>query len=222
MPNKPSRPHQGKSAEQRITERRKILIATAYQLIKTQLWREVSINQLCQRAGLNKRYFYESFAQLDDVVDAVYDDLQQNLIAHVVEAIQVGYQAQLSKQAFAERVLGSVVEFLTQDAEHLRILFSDFSESPVLIKSRHRVMQQCIHALTEYAFLHYQTEKKDEPLVQLTASLLIGGTIQILRDWLNGQPEVSKTTLIAELALLWRMNGDAVHQLALSRQASSS
>lgn len=220
MLSKPSRPHQGKSAEQRIAERRKILIDTAFQFIKSKQWRDVSINRLCQQAGLNKRYFYESFAQLDHVVDAVYDTLQQDLITHVVAAIQAAYHAQVSKQTFAEQVLGSVVDFLTQDAEYLRILFTDFSDSPALIKSRQRVMQQCIHALSEYAFLHYQTQKTHEPLVQLTASLLIGGTIQILQDWLNGQLELSKKALIAELALLWRLNGDAVHHVAMHRQSN--
>ena len=38
-------------------------------------WRSATVEQLCSAAGLNKRYFYEGFADLDELASAVVDDI---------------------------------------------------------------------------------------------------------------------------------------------------
>ena len=61
----PTRPFQGQSAESRVQARRQQLLSQAYEIIASEGWRKLSIHKLCAQAGLNKRYFYESFDSLD-------------------------------------------------------------------------------------------------------------------------------------------------------------
>ena len=42
---------------------------------------------MCARAGLNERYYYESFASSEDVLLAVFDEVMAELTAAIVVAI---------------------------------------------------------------------------------------------------------------------------------------
>jgi AcrR family transcriptional regulator len=50
----------------------------------------VGIVDVCAEAGLTKRYFYENFASIDTLADAVFEHVTGNLVAAVAPAIEVG------------------------------------------------------------------------------------------------------------------------------------
>lgn len=83
------RPHRGVSAAERKSIRRATLIESGLELFGTQGIAAVSIDQICVHARLNKRYFYESFSSLDDLVDAVVKrilaDIAEGLVPRVAE-----------------------------------------------------------------------------------------------------------------------------------------
>ncbi|PRC57308.1 transcriptional regulator, partial [Mycobacterium sp. ITM-2017-0098] len=64
------RTYGGQSAQARRTERRGRLIDAAPDVMAANDWRSVTVDKLCGAAGLNKRYFYESFTDLDAVAAA--------------------------------------------------------------------------------------------------------------------------------------------------------
>lgn len=71
----------------RKTERRRQLIAAAIQVYGEQGYRHSSVKQVCERAGLTQRYFYESFGHSDELLIACYQqvtgELQRDIIAAV-------------------------------------------------------------------------------------------------------------------------------------------
>lgn len=77
----------GKSAEQRQGERRNQLIETLIDLVGEHGYASISLNQVCTEAGLIKRYFYESFDSLDQLlVEAfrrVLEELRQDLVRQI-------------------------------------------------------------------------------------------------------------------------------------------
>ena len=65
----------------RRAERRALLVDAAYRLFGDEGESAVSVRSVCRECGLNTRYFYESFADVDDLLGAVYDRVSAELVA---------------------------------------------------------------------------------------------------------------------------------------------
>ncbi len=71
----------------RRAERRAQLIDAAFGLFGDGGEAAVAVRSVCRECGLNTRYFYESFADTDDLLGAVYDRVSAELGAQVEAAI---------------------------------------------------------------------------------------------------------------------------------------
>lgn len=82
--NDQGRPYAGASREQRESARREQLVTAGISLFGTQGYRSATVGAVCTEAGLNKRYFYESFATLEDLLCEVYERVVSELRASVL------------------------------------------------------------------------------------------------------------------------------------------
>src|SRR3984957_3092702 len=85
-----SRPYRGVSATDRRHQRRQRLIDAGLQLFGTRGIAAVGIVDVWAEAGLTKRYFYENFASIDALAEAVFEHVTGNLVATVAPAIEIG------------------------------------------------------------------------------------------------------------------------------------
>lgn len=223
----PRQPHSGISAQQRIATRRQQLLDVAYQMMRSGQWKDLSITALCEQASLNKRYFYESFENLDQLAIAIFAHLSQNLQQIAFDAIEQAKMQQLHPNDFALSVLSKVIDFLADEPERITILFTDQLTGTALIAARIEVKNLIISILVEYAKQHYQAsmnnksidiKQLDDPMIQLTATLLITGTVDIVQQWISGKILLSKQQLMLDLALLWQKIGDLTAEIVQQRQ----
>src|SRR5271154_1350743 len=84
------RPYRGVSATDRRHQRRQRLSDAGLQLFGTRGIAAVGIVDVCAEAGLTKRYFYENFASIDALAEAVFEHVTGNLVVMVAPAIEVG------------------------------------------------------------------------------------------------------------------------------------
>jgi len=215
--NSPSRPYQGASAQARIQQRRQQLLDIGFEAMSSDEWRSMSINQLCRLAGLNKRYFYESFASLDDVATAVTEDLSSKVIYIAFTTANEGTQAKLSSLEISQQVMKAVVEYLTHDPRRARVLFGEVADNPVAKANRRRVINNLAVAVSSYGHVHYEAGEKTDPIASLVSSMLVGGTIEAILNWLDGGIEMSRDQFIADLAVLWNINGDSAAEIGRKR-----
>lgn len=96
-PNEPTdpaeprpRPYGGVSASERLAIRRQKLLDSGLELFGTRGIAATSIGDICDQAGLTKRYFYESFQTIDELAVAVFDQVAGRLAAEIVPAIVAG------------------------------------------------------------------------------------------------------------------------------------
>jgi AcrR family transcriptional regulator len=68
-----TRPFRGVSAPDRLRKRRHQLVEAAFEIAGTQGSAHLSVGAVCAAAGLTKRYFYESFASIDEMGGAIVD-----------------------------------------------------------------------------------------------------------------------------------------------------
>ncbi|HEX4939963.1 MAG TPA: TetR/AcrR family transcriptional regulator [Candidatus Kapabacteria bacterium] len=214
--SQPTRPFLGESAETRISARRQILLETAFQMAAESGWKGLSIHQLCQEAGLNKRYFYESFADLDELGAALVDDLAERLIATGQAAVQSGLQQGFDTMALARHALRQSIGWLVEDPRRARMLFSMAGDNPRALQHRQDVIRKLAQTLSVFSIEYHQA---DEPhvIVKVGSALLIGGTIEIVVGWLDGQLEVSLDELVEDVASFWVAVGNSAIELTKRR-----
>ena len=89
----------------------------------------MAVRSVCRECGLNTRYFYESFADTDDLLGAVYDRVSAEL-AEVVEAAIAAADDSVRERTRAG--IAAVLGFSSADPRRGRVLFTDARANPVL------------------------------------------------------------------------------------------
>lgn len=197
--NAPSRSYGGQTSDERTAARRAALIEAAFALVAADGWRALRIDALCREAGLNKRYFYESFDGVDAVVRAVLAKLADDAIAVTLAAMEErgGTGAEVIHEAIATLV-GHVIE----DPRRARVLFGAVPPGDDAADHRSAAIR---HVITTAAATGRTVFALDShPRVDLAASMLVGGTSQAVLDWLDGRIACSEAELVEELAALWQ------------------
>ena len=207
--NSPVRPYLGESAKDRVRARRRLLMDTAFQLLASDGWRKVTIENICSQAKLNKRYFYESFSDLDDLFAAVVDELAVGLVNASFASAHASRQAGLSTADLAREAMTAAVKYVTDDPRRARVLFTEIADSPRAVAHRKTVIHGLAQAISEYGYKHHNVTGTDS-FSELASALLIGGSIEVILDWLDGNIAVTREHLIDDLAALWIFVGDGV------------
>ena len=88
MPS-PRRNYGGIDADERVRVRRSQLIDAALGIMAADEWRAATVAKVCQAAGLNKRYFYESFTDLDALAAAVVEDAARQVAESAVDRLRL-------------------------------------------------------------------------------------------------------------------------------------
>ncbi len=203
----PRRTYAGKSAGEREADRRAALVDACLGLVAEHGWRELTIDALCREAGLNKRYFYESFGSLDEVVAAVTAQLADEAIAAALGA----FDADTPEDEVNARAVTALVDALTDDPRRARVLLGAVATSEVADAHRVSAIRRIITTVADTGReLHWLGE---DPSADLTAAMVFGGTSQTVLDWLDGRIDCPRTEFIAGLIELW----DGIAEQAESR-----
>lgn len=81
-----ARPYRGISKEDRRAQRRGQLVAAAIAVYGERGYRQATVKAVCEAAGLTERYFYESFANSDELLVASFNAVTQRVFEEVKRA----------------------------------------------------------------------------------------------------------------------------------------
>jgi AcrR family transcriptional regulator len=190
----------GVPAVERRADRRERLMAAALDLLGTEGSAATSVRAVCDRAGLNPRYFYESFTSLDDLLVAVFERIADEAMEAVVAAVAANPGDPV---ATARGAIGGFVELMTADPRKGRVAFVEAMGSEALIRRRLDTLQRFAELVAAYAREAYGDLAPDEQTVQLTAQVLVGGLTEALIAWLEGRLDVSRERLVEHCAALF-------------------
>ncbi|OMC38930.1 TetR family transcriptional regulator [Mycobacterium sp. GA-1841] len=165
----------------RRAERRALLIDAAYRVFGDGGEAALSVRSVCRECGLNTRYFYESFADTDDLLGAVYDEVSAALAADVEAATTA---APDSLRARTRAGIAAVLGFSSADPRRGRVLFTDARANPVLA-SRRAATQDLLReaVLTEGGRL---SPNSDPVAAQVGAAMYTGAMAELAQQWLGG------------------------------------
>lgn len=191
------RAYAGISAEERRAQRRAAFLAAALEIAGTRGFAKLTVRALCGEAGLTERYFYENFADMDALVDAVFDGMVTELSAQILDRVAAAPDETRAKMRAG---ISAAIETLTDDPRRLR-MFTEAEFNPVLTRRRSDVVGSLAAILLSVGRQHYGPDAILRAGVrgQFAAMHVIGGLYEAMIGWTRGDLAVDRDELI-ELA----------------------
>ncbi|HXO82185.1 MAG TPA: TetR/AcrR family transcriptional regulator [Mycobacterium sp.] len=195
------RPYRGVSAADRRHQRREQLIEAGLQLFGTRGIAAVGIVDVCAEAGLTKRYFYENFASIDALAEAVFEHVTGNLVGVVAPAIEVGAGRD------PRPALTVYARALLSDSRVVRLLAVESQTGP-LKKYRDGFPTRAVELW--FAFAAADDALPPPQDMRLKAYGFIGAAQQIGMAWLDGHLPLTIDEVINQLVdMFYRISGIA-------------
>jgi AcrR family transcriptional regulator len=184
------RPYRGVSATDRRHQRRQRLIDAGLQLFGTRGIAAVGIVDVCAEAGLTKRYFYENFASIDALAEAVFEHVTGNLVAIVAPAIEIGAGRD------PRPALTVYIRALLSDPRVVRLLAVESQTGPL---KRYRDGFPTRAVELWFAFASGDDALPPPQEMRLRAYGFIGAAQQIGIAWLDGHLSLTIDEVIDQL-----------------------
>lgn len=188
------RPYRGVEPADRLAERRGRLLRAGLDLLgaSEQDWSELTVRAICRQAGVTARYFYESFADKDAFVSAVFDWV----VADLAEATQASVDAVPPDQQ-SRAGMANIVQTISGDPRVGRLLFSAHLSDPVLVRKRVESTALFATLLGRHAGQLSRIPENDR--IAAAAHFVVGGVGQTISAWLAGAVSLTPDELVEQL-----------------------
>ncbi|WP_306360488.1 TetR/AcrR family transcriptional regulator [Nocardia sp. CC227C] len=188
------RTYGGVSAEQRRAGRRAALLDAALDILGTDGLDRLTVAGLCARAGLNERYYYEHFDSRDAVLTALFDGIAEELAAAVLRAL---ITAPDNTRGKAHAAVSAGIGVLADDPRKTRVALLVSAATPELRSRTLRTIRTFANLVaTEGIDFYGLTEADPDPAIAFRATYLVGGLVQILASWVEGDLAMTRDELI--------------------------
>jgi AcrR family transcriptional regulator len=204
----------GVGAAERREARRARLIDAGLDLLGTEGWHATTVRGVCARAKLTPRYFYESFAELDALLLAVFDELAAELAEAVLEAVT---PPPGDARATARAAIAAGLGVVADDPRKGRVLFAEGIGSAALTRRRMTTLRGFAAMVAAQGSAFYGVGADGDALVQTTALMLVGGLAETFMAWLDGSLDTTREQLIDDCADLFVATGQTAVKLSLRR-----
>jgi AcrR family transcriptional regulator len=190
-----ARPYRGVEAGDRLATRRARLLGAGLDLLGADDPAELTVRGICRRAGVAARYFYESFADKDEFVAAVFDWVIADLAATTQAAVAAAPPQQQTRAGMA-----NVVRTIGGDPRVGRLLFSAHLANAVLV--RKRVESSALFAMLSGRHVENALRVPENDRIKAAAHFVVGGVGQTIGAWLAGEVRLDPDELVDHLTSL--------------------
>lgn len=230
-----TRNYGGLSADERRARRRAMLLDAALDVCGTEGWSATTMTAVCARARLTERYFYESFADRDELLVAVFDRIAEEAAEVVLAATE---RAPRDARERSRAAIEAFVELMTDDPRKGRVAFVEAMGSEALMRRRFETIRTFAALLADEARAFYgagseaegearrrgsaaveAAVSEAERVLQVTSFLLVGGLAETLIAWLGGDVERGRAELVEDVTDLFVATGEAAVAIAARRAA---
>jgi AcrR family transcriptional regulator len=194
------RRYRGLSVAERREQRRERLLEAGLELFGTKGYAGSSIRAICAAASLNSRYFYESFSSREELLFHVY----QRAVADVASAIIEATADVETVEEQSREGLRASWAVLTDDLRKARVIVLEV----VGVSARlERVRRENRHAMADIlmrnalSLVDQDVRLTMDPV--LTARAMIGASMEILVDWINGDVDATREQIVEHLTKMY-------------------
>ncbi|MET1037750.1 MAG: TetR/AcrR family transcriptional regulator [Aeromicrobium sp.] len=185
--------YRGRTAEQRVADRRSRLIAATLEVWGQDGGPRVTMTRICAEAGLSERYFYESFDDLDAALTAVMDDIAAEIAESSVAALAA---AQGGPNERVRAGIGAFVQILTDDPRKGRVAIVESVAIDTLRHRRAELLRGFAALAAHEARELYGADAWGDVEGRLAATMFVGGVAELVTAWLEGAVTASPEQIV--------------------------
>jgi AcrR family transcriptional regulator len=186
------RTYRGASAEERQATRRTRLLSACLDVIGEVGVLGVTVDAVCARAGLTKRYFYETFTDRDAALEAVTGDVYGGLHTSIVSALRRADGDGRARAAIAVEIFAA-----TLDADpRIARLYAEAPGHPRLVARRDAAVEEFADLVLDDVL---RLPPGDRERARTAAVLVVAGTTHVVTRWLAGVVPLGRDELIEEV-----------------------
>lgn len=201
------RTYSGIPLEARREQRRRRLLDAGLEEIGTRGYDQVTVKDVCRRAGLTERYFYEQFSDRHGLLVAVYDDVVGFVLSVTLAAAESAPEELVSR---ARAGLAAFVGALADDPRRARVqLIESVGRGVELERRRSEVMRAFADYVQQSAELLHPRPDISPLRRAALASALVGATNHLVVEWVLGDLDMSREELVDTLVTLHLAVADA-------------
>lgn len=206
----PPRRYRGVSLEKRQGDRLAKLLDAGLTVMGTQGYQSATVRAICAEAGLTERYFYESFANREALLVAVYEQCIEQLTMAILTAIKDIEPP--TPQALSQAGLEAFFSMLKQDPRIGRVLFIEVLGVSDGVDDLYRrttfSFTQLVLQISRPLYPGGRIPVRDEELV---ATGLVGAMIMIATRWILGSYDKPQDVVVeSSLDIFNAVNGQLV------------
>jgi AcrR family transcriptional regulator len=164
------------SQDDRRAQRRSQLIAAAIEVYGERGYRQSTVKAVCEAAGLTERYFYESFANSEDLLIASYNAVTYAVFGEIRESATAGGDA----TARARAMLRAYFTALQRDPRSARVFLVEIRG---VSRAVDKAFDASLRAIGEEV-TRIAGPQEAEPDALLQAGV-VGGVIHIALRWIE-------------------------------------
>lgn len=175
-----------------------MLVEAGLEIIGTQGWAGTTVRTVCRQAGLTERYFYEAFADRGALLLAVYDDVVEQGVATVLEALA---GAPREFRATVRAVIAAGVDLVTEDPRKGKVLALEATADETLLRRRQEGIRQQAELISQLSGSMFGSAANPTD-THLNALGAVGALVEIGTAYLDGGLDISRERLIDHLTAL--------------------
>jgi len=206
-----TRPYGGRTLDERREARREQLIETGLDCLHTDGLSGISVRTVCTQARLTPRYFYENFANLDELLVALVDHVGDEVSGRALAAM-LEYPDDIAQQV--REGLAAVFDVILSDPRKASVVLAATGHEAMQARQQQRFLgyvDLVVHNLTGS-----QVASVDQTRLRPMALFLIGGAVELISAKLSGLIELSDAEVVDRCADLflagWEAAGVVVPQ----------
>jgi AcrR family transcriptional regulator len=168
----------GRSREERASERRARIVASAVHLFGTRDYEDVTVADVCTAARVSKRYFYEHFADRADLLLKINREQNEWLLRGVAASVpdKPRNLAELFRPA-----LHTLISLLRSNPESARVIYVNAPRMETRRRGVLREDAQFVAAVLQRAV----GTPKDQIGYDRTLLALVAGLSEVIIDWIS-------------------------------------
>lgn len=174
-----ARTYRGMLPEQRRADRRRRLLTAALEVFTTHGYHTARIEQLCSRASVSTRNFYEEFASKEDVLLTLHDQIN-NAGLSTVTAAMAALPPDEPPETRIDRLLDAFWDAVDADPRRSRLAYLEAPGATPAMQSQHQLWVDRWAALIEALI---EQDHDPAPDHRLLAVGLVGAMTGLLREW---------------------------------------
>jgi AcrR family transcriptional regulator len=191
------RDYNGKTAAERIAQRRERLIDAGVELFGERGYAATSIRAVLQQSGLRDRYFGESFADLDSLLAAVYSRLIDEEISGCAAAIDKTNGGSEGARAMIDTITRS----FEKNPGKARIKSREIlSGGPVAREQRHAGLRRLAQLVADLLPPSTALNSGDALLLGLG---IVAAADEFLMTWMDGAEGLTRDRVVDTVTLLF-------------------